>query len=90
MSRSEHRGGSWVASGHGADVIAAAQDRRLPVSEAPNGPELDAHTMAGALALKRKIIAHWAAQGREVECRIEIGVFGWPVVRSNLLGGRPR
>lgn len=81
MNRSAHRGGSWVAQG--AEIIAAAQDRRLPAA-APTG-EVDSTSLAGALELIRRIRAHWAAQGREVECRIERGPFGWPVVRSNVV-----
>lgn len=84
MNRSAQRGASWVAPGEGADIIAAAQDRRLP-AEAPATGEIDSTSIAGALELKRRIIAYWATQGREVECRIERGPFGWPVVRSNVV-----
>lgn len=86
MSRSEHRGGSWLASGEG--VVMAAQDRAVGFTEMiPPGE--DASTMIGAQALKRRIEAYWKERGRAVSCRIEKGLFGTWAVRSTLVDGLP-
>jgi hypothetical protein len=89
--RGAGRGATWLAPGEGADVIAEAQDRRLPsAGQAPAGPELDPHSMAGALAMQRRIRARpvWLARRahqprrRHPAAMSEAGDAPWPRPRS--------
>jgi hypothetical protein len=87
MSREDGpRGGQWLAQG--ADVVAAACDRKRPT---PAPPEIDHCSRSGALHLAARIRAYWFEQtGKDVICHIEPTGFGVVAVRSDLRSGLPR
>lgn len=81
MSRSEHRGGSWIAEGE--TIVASAQDRNQADRLAEDWGE-DWCSLRGAQELKRRIERHWHAEGIDCRCEIVAGAFGVYTVRSNL------
>lgn len=89
MSRSEHRGASFLAQGE--DVIAAAQDRRTRPGATDVEVERDWSTREGATELAQRIVRFWRDEfGATVECRVVPTGFGTFGVRSGLVRGVPR
>lgn len=91
MSRSEHRGGSYVAIGEG--VIADARDRHIADEASKQNHyvevERDWSSRDGAVELKRRIESFWRDQGYLVHCRVEPAGFGAYAVRSDLKSRLP-